>query len=446
MRKNLLITLILGLYSPFVFPQFEQSKNISMIWELKKIEHYLESNNQTVEKSKEVFNKVLSYAIEGNSKAACIMGILYKDGIGCPIDYNKARVWFSFAYTAGSDKAAYSLGYLYLKGLGDVEQDYSKAIEWFEKSNYGMAIHWLSKCYYFGLGVEKNKEKAITILRDNPIYNSQTLLKQWEEYEREGNKSLQNQIVETKESVRDQTLIINDVSNIKINLDSLYGEWKGSLYEMDFSGNEIMEVQPTTINFIKKDGEETLSLVNISIDNQQIKCPVLWDDNSFSLTNATIPMKKKFYDHPNEEVLEYEINYIALKPYNLNGNIFLIARLESWIKNWSEPGPPLIMVVHKDINIESATDEPLRETPSITVSPNPFVEDILVTYQVQNSSEVSISLYDFYGRLKYSSSVIDEKQKGNYTLIIPGQNLIPGIYIIQIQIAGEKYSKQIIKK
>ena len=114
--------------------------------------------NQTVEKSKEVFNKVLSYAIEGNSKAACIMGILYKDGIGCPIDYNKARVWFSFAYTAGSDKAAYSLGYLYLKGLGDVEQDYSKAIEWFEKSNYGMAIHWLSKCYYFGLGVEENKE------------------------------------------------------------------------------------------------------------------------------------------------------------------------------------------------------------------------------------------------------------------------------------------------
>ncbi|RNL83711.1 T9SS C-terminal target domain-containing protein [Sinomicrobium pectinilyticum] len=445
MKNHLLIGLALVLFSPT--DAFAQSTNPQKCEEILKIvESYPDISKITQQQSEEIFEQVKSCALEGNADAACLMGIFYKDGIGCTLSFDEAREWFSYAHILGSEKAAYSLGYLYLKGMGSIEQDYGKAIEWFEKSNYGMAKHWLAKCYYYGLGIVENKEKAMEILRNNPIYNSRTLLTQWEEHERSNNNnSTQTAISNSTIPVNSQTLA-HRLPKSTIHSDSLIGEWQGSLYEMDWAGEKLLKVRSAVLRLSNEaDGIQPDHAV-ISIEHKETESSIIWHNNSFTLPNANISVEQDFTDHPTEKELEYEIVSISLEEKNKDGNDFLIARLETWISNWSEPGPPLVMVLHKNFTKESGSDLLEEDKVSFTVYPNPFASDILVTYEVEKPSPVEITLYDHYGRLKSVVTAEKEQQKGRHTLTIPGQSLIPGVYIIQVKIAGKKYSKQVLKK
>lgn len=70
---------------------------------------------------------------------------------------------FEYLANAGDAKAQYNLGKQYYLGIS-VEQDYNKAISWFEKSaKQGNidAIYNLGLCYYYGQGVNQNYDYAI---------------------------------------------------------------------------------------------------------------------------------------------------------------------------------------------------------------------------------------------------------------------------------------------
>ncbi len=146
--KTPILILIFAL--TFHFPGLSQQNSKSPFRTVQDVEDYIYGGHLTRKKSKKAFTWTKSKANNGDAEAACMLGILYKDGIGTPLNFNKARGQFQIAHALGSEKAAYSLGYLYLKGLGNIDQDYDKAIEWFKKSNYPMAKHWLAKLYYFG--------------------------------------------------------------------------------------------------------------------------------------------------------------------------------------------------------------------------------------------------------------------------------------------------------
>jgi len=69
---------------------------------------------------------------------------------------------FKRAAELGHPSAAYSLGKCYENGHG-TEQDFSKALEWFQKSDeqdFGHAPGALGNLYFLGQGVEKDLEKA----------------------------------------------------------------------------------------------------------------------------------------------------------------------------------------------------------------------------------------------------------------------------------------------
>ena len=76
------------------------------------------------------------------------IGLMYRDGLGVPRDYGKAREWFEKAAATGHNGAMVSVGWIYQHGQG-VPQDYAKAREWYEKAaaagnGVGMAnIGWL---------------------------------------------------------------------------------------------------------------------------------------------------------------------------------------------------------------------------------------------------------------------------------------------------------------
>ncbi|UGU15406.1 T9SS type A sorting domain-containing protein [Sinomicrobium kalidii] len=349
----------------------------------------------------------------------------------------------------GSEKAAYSLGYLYLKGMGSIDQDYYQAIQWFEKSNYGMARHWLAKCYYYGLGVTKNKEKAMTLLRDNPIYNSQTLLTQWEAHDRSDEnqdvvgKEIPNQIL--AKSTQD---LANNKTESNLPSDSFSGEWQGNLYEMDWSGKKILKTRPAKLEFSASNHSNLPDNTTISIAGEKVQSPVFWHGQSFTLPDAHISLTQDFADHPAEKELNFEIISLSLEKKTISGSTYLVAQIETWVSNWSEPGPPLIMVLHKnnlpEEDVSNLLEEPGNAT--FTVYPNPFIRDILIQYELEEPSPVEVSLYDYYGKLRSAAFAEKNQQTGKHTLTIPGHTLTPGIYIIQVQIAGKKYSKQVLKK
>ena len=124
------------------------------------------------------FSLVYKAASQGNVAAAFELGVLYKYGKGCRLNFDKALEWFQKAAEGGSEKAAYSIGYLHYKGLGTVPQDYAMAVTWFQRSNHPRAKYWLAICYYYGYGVPQDRELALEMLQNNGSESSYRVYEQ----------------------------------------------------------------------------------------------------------------------------------------------------------------------------------------------------------------------------------------------------------------------------
>ena len=75
---------------------------------------------------------------------------MYDYGKGVEQDYSKALEWYNKAVNAGNAAAMCNIGRMYECGKG-VEQDYSKALEWYTRS-------YNSGCKDVSKGVERIKE------------------------------------------------------------------------------------------------------------------------------------------------------------------------------------------------------------------------------------------------------------------------------------------------
>ncbi|MGN1393687.1 MAG: hypothetical protein ACI4V7_06600 [Succinivibrionaceae bacterium] len=164
-------------------------------------------------------------------EAYSILGNLYELGLGTPKKLQYAFLAYKNGANRGSSKSEYFLGLAYLNGIGTV-QNTNKAIEHLEQalvkgyeiakvklamiylgSEYGVyderktlkildeiitdpnvgkdvlaeAKYYLGTMLYFGIGVEKNKEKAKIVLKDSYVMgNSQAksfFLKHFREYD-----------------------------------------------------------------------------------------------------------------------------------------------------------------------------------------------------------------------------------------------------------------------
>lgn len=225
---------------------------------------------------KKAFKLLKKSAKQGNAIAMGDLGVLYKYGHGCNLNFNKARKWFKKGAKLGNDKAMYSLGYLYLKGFGTIAQDYSKAIGWFEKSKHPMAKYWLGVCYYYGYGVEKNIGKANELLGTNftnVIANDNGITST-------GNTA--NEIPEQLETSHEDSYTLEDVTD-----QTLYGTWTGVLLKFDWSANHIEKKYPFTIAFTY-DSINEIPSYSLKIENQQLKGTFSKVDNSIYFEDLNI--------------------------------------------------------------------------------------------------------------------------------------------------------------
>ena len=73
----------------------------------------------------------LPLAEQGDARAQCTLGYMYKNGLGLPSDYQQALKWYRKAAEQGDAKAQNNLGLMYARGRG-VPLDNVQAHMWYE--------------------------------------------------------------------------------------------------------------------------------------------------------------------------------------------------------------------------------------------------------------------------------------------------------------------------
>ena len=108
------------------------------------------------------FEKKLTLAQGGDTKAQYDVGNMYMKGQGTDRNAKEAFKWFEKAASKGYERAEYKMGYLYFRGEGD--KNATKAYGWLKRAadkGYSPAQFYLGKIYATGNGASLNYETAL---------------------------------------------------------------------------------------------------------------------------------------------------------------------------------------------------------------------------------------------------------------------------------------------
>ena len=372
------------------------------------------------------------------------LGIMFKYGKGCKLNFNKARKWFEKSAKLGNDKAAYSLGYLYLKGLGNVAQNYEEAIKWFKKSDYSMAKYWLGVCYYKGYGVVKNIQKANELLETNfkttnmlPV----TLVKE---------KDLE--VVDIED-----VSIINEEDNnsiLAVSEENLIGKWKGKLVQLDWSESAIEDKNDIYLE-VKLDAVSGELFAVINFKGNVIEDKIIKLDNSIYFDNTFVELSHESFNNEIPKNLSHQLLSGDLQLKTLKNTPYLIIKINSYVNEWNEKGAPISLVLSKEVGAknskEELSDEALKalseqEDSFIKLYPNPFERDLIISYKLNNAARTKVQVDDLYGNV---ISIIENekvKEKGEYRYFFNGSELKKGVYVVSVVVNNKNNTRVIIKK
>lgn len=110
-------------------------------------------------------DNLLNLARSGDVEAQFNLGYCYYMGLGIDQDYSKAVEWFTKAAEQGYAEAQLFLGECYEEGKG-VKQNDNKAVEYYQMAamqDNAQAINNLGVCYLNGTGVKQNDEEAFNL-------------------------------------------------------------------------------------------------------------------------------------------------------------------------------------------------------------------------------------------------------------------------------------------
>jgi hypothetical protein len=128
---------------------------------------------------------------------------------------------------------------------------------------------------------------------------------------------------------------------------------------------------------------------------------------------------------------------------NIGDKHFLTGRLDSYIKQWQEAGKPLQFVLQKkegfnnnDTNLSDTALQALasQEDSFIKLYPNPFKNDLIISYVLDKKSQVSVRVSDVKG---LKNTILEKgklQNKGKHNYFLNGNNLEKGLYIVNVRV------------
>lgn len=114
-------------------------------------------------------------ARRGDPQAAYNAGHIYEAGEEVDENIDLAYQLYEMAAKCGHPAGQFEVGYYLFEGFGDVEQDYAKAVEWFEKAYQNpkcskttrtQTAAYLGLCYQEGLGTVQDDDVAFEYLHE----------------------------------------------------------------------------------------------------------------------------------------------------------------------------------------------------------------------------------------------------------------------------------------
>ncbi|WP_378184008.1 T9SS type A sorting domain-containing protein [Aquimarina sp. SS2-1] len=415
----------------------------------------LYGNSTSIERQKEGFRLITLSSQKGYTEATYTLGLLYKKGIGCQLDFKKAYYWFEQAAQLGHQKAAFNLGYMYFKGLGTVDQDYQKAITWFKQSNYQLAKHWLAICYKNGYGIKKDTVKATSLLSENYISNSKTLLSQINKKEISKSPVEESNSQDSKNNNSQKDMDFSDIEQsqnvLNLNQHNISGNYKGELVQYDWSGKTIKRSIPISLSLDYSSYEDELAY-QLTYDKQQFNGIASFYENNIIFDNLSLVVNKLWeeMDDPLEDSLHLEIVSASLmKKTEINTDI-IIGNVTTRITEWKEPGLPTKLVLSKasdqTISQEALTALASQHRDFIKLYPVPFKDNLLISYELENSTNTSAEISDFQGNNTIVIRKNDRQSSGEHLLHFNGNSLPKGIYVIRVIAENKQYTKLVIKE
>ena len=439
-------------------------------------------NGLGVEKDeKEAFRYMMHAASQEHVEAQYLVGVFYQSGIGCKIDYVQSLLWLIRASDHNHPKAGYLIGCIALKGLG-VPQNYEAAHAWLERSPDPMAKYWLGNCYYFGLGVPKDTQKAIRYYTQSNTPGSRQLLKhiaeqamektnattgkEFKETETPQNTAIAQEVIEklTIETPGPQIRRLNltdKIVNGKLNgkevegkaLKAKYlnGKWKGKLVELEWSGKQIMQVLPLQCEFAEQKSKITAKW---EINKTTSQSTVIWEENTLYFDQLKMVFDSPFSDDPSIKTIDWQVLSTQLEFKTIDKKIYLTGHLETYNPILNEPGPPMRIILKQ---LEEGDDKELTDSEVLALSqqkdqfialyPNPFVNDAFIGYTLDTAAMVSIHVYDLTGNpapITLEPGIMQDAGEHHYTL--DGVKLKAGMYIVKVAAGDKTYSRILIKQ
>lgn len=112
----------------------------------------------------EAFQYYKSLAEEGISSCQSMVCYMYMEGVGTDTDLDMAIHWCNKASENKDPEGLFYLGKVYIK-----KEQWDIAAKYFKEAadqNYTPAMYCLSRMYFYGNGVELDKEKAMSLMEE----------------------------------------------------------------------------------------------------------------------------------------------------------------------------------------------------------------------------------------------------------------------------------------
>ncbi|CAA0194300.1 Protein of unknown function precursor containing Sel1 domains and a C-terminal secretion signal [Tenacibaculum maritimum] len=395
-------------------------------------------------KKREGFKLVKKSAKQGNSLAASYLGDLFKYGIGTPLNYKKAKKWYKRSHELGNPKGTYSLGYMYFKGLGNGAQNYEKAVQLFTQTNYPMAKHWLAVAYYFGYGVGMDKDRALSILEENKVINSDIMLDCMKQHFFK-DFNLKNDYVEL---VNSANLLENNLNTKDIN-----GKWKGVLIQMDWSGKKIMKELPIEAKLKYREGKLGY---NINLGSNSLSGVAFREENNaFSFEDLYVNLERDFFNEESEKKINYQIIKGTIRLKESDKKRYLIFELDNYAHEIREPGGKLYMILSEKEEITEngieVSEEVLEELYKmedkfVKLYPNPFTDALFISYSLSEDSIIKLEVASIESGFKKVLEPEKKQVKGAYIYYLGNNDLKKGVYVVTVYVNGERKTETIVKK
>lgn len=375
-------------------------------------------------------------AAKGFREANHNLGMLYKDAPhGHGQDFFRAFDYFMKGSDCGSVMCMYDAGYMLYKGLG-CRQDYAKAAELFMQGadkDHSPCLYMLGLCYRNGYGVEQDEERAAYFLNRAATFGYSAAI---EEVRRPHAENWMHEIILECDSCDDIPTRLPDIQPDQYDVSLLSGRYQGFIVMYDWSGRFILGEKPVTLS-LSNDNNALSGTLILANDTVAFRASIT-SSGEICFTDGGLELNER-YTVGNKVPYRMDSATLDVWPDKIAGQLSLYSL------KLNEPERPMYIELTKSSPYSKLNEENEDNRYSrVVASPNPFVTQFDVTFELQEPGTAKLKLYDIFGKLAYSQD-LGYMERGKHTeSIVP--NVIDGTYVLNVTIGNRVLRTIIVKK